>query len=644
MKSKIFALDNWLLLCLFIITFYPLTYTGYLTQDDTVRHLSVMAGGLFSELWGIAEATGRITLAAHFFLTHIAYLVDNYIYRKIFLIVPHIIVLFLFSFTLRNYIKSKSVSIIFIILFLAFFTNSWEHNLYGSYPFAFHVSITSIILSGYFLLKYLVGSRQKYLISAVILYCVAIFTYEQFVVYVMFFLALIFMLPRTDAYSMKRSFLISLPFLLSTVIYLIIVFAFKHYVPGSNVGTTIAVFDIVRIAKTLKTFVASAFPLYLPFSYVGRIYHSTPNFNYSISSIIENLHYIWAIKALIVSALVVRTLAKSDYTSTGMQILRQAVTLFLLLIMSVSLISLSVKYQDWVINSGALAYSSSSYVAQICATALIALLLTYVSNSKLAKLFPFIFYSLVIASISYIVLVTEMHNADVLADQKNSANKWAAIESLYRSGDLGAIPSGSIIYAPEFIHTGGIASVREDYWASFLALKYGVNLNITGEISEFYNPRYKGKRFELKYDSRYPNDKYSIVLRHSLLGDYFVYIPDYGKTGFYGWEFDGNGHPFQWSKNASSLIICNGTEKNSAVVLTAIVQTDAERDKPLIICSLDHCNNYLLSSTQTKIEENYIVPPGCRDINLRTDSAAVNAPNDSRSLYFRISDLEISKN
>jgi hypothetical protein len=488
-----------------------------------------------------------------------------------------------------------------------------------------------------------VDSRQKYLIIAVILYCVAIFTYEQFVVYLMFFLALIFLLPRPDTYSMKRSFLIALPFLLSTAIYLIIVFAFKHYVPGTYAGTTIAVFDIVRIAKTLKTFVASAFPLYLPFSYVGRINHSTPNFNYSISSIIENLQYIWVFKALIISALVVRTLAKLDYTSTRMQILRQAGTLFLLLIMSVSLISLSVKYQDWVINQGALAYSSSSYVAQICAAALIALLLTYVSNSKLAKLFPFIFHGLVVGSISYIVLVTEMHNADVLAEQKNSANKWAAIESLYRSGDLGAIPSGSIIYAPEFMQTGGIVTMREGYWASFLAVKYGVNLNITGEANELYNPRYSGKRFDLKYDSSYPNDEYSVVLSPSLLGDYFVYIPDYEKTGFYGKEFDGN-HQFQWSKKVSSLIICNGTEKDTAIVFTAIVQNDAERAKPLTICYLHQCNNYLLSSTPTRLEERYVLPAGCSYINFRTDDPAVNAPNDSRLLYFRISDLKISKN
>lgn len=644
MKSKIFALDIWLLLGLFAITFYPLTYTGYLTADDAGRHLEVLSGGLFNGAWGIAEATGRINLFFHFVLTHIAYLVDHYIYRKFFLILPHIIVIVLFALALKNYVKSKAVSLIFLTLFLAFFTNSWEHNLYASYPFAFHVSIASIILSGYFLHKYLEEPRKIFLIMAVIAYCIAIFTYEQFVGYVIFFIALIFLRTRADNFSTKRFIMLSLPFFICTAFYLSIVVVFKHYVPGTYAGTTFATFDLVRIAKTFRVFFASAFPLYIPFKYVGRIHHGTPNFNYSISSILANLQFIWIVKSLIVSALVVRILAKSDYVPTRMQILRQASTLLLLLIISISLISLSVKYQDWVINSGVLAYSSSSYVAQICAAALIALLLSYASNSKIAISFPFIFHGIAIASISYVVLVTEMHNADVLAEQKNSANKWAAINSLHKSGKLAAIPSGSIIYAPDFINTGGIVTMREDYWASFLALKYGVDLNITGQLNEFYDPKHIGKRFELKYDSDYPNDKYSAVLSRALLSDYLAYVPDYEQTGFYGEEYDSNGHLFRWSKKASSLIICNGTEKNTSMALNATVQTDAPRAQPLLVCFFDHCNNYVFGSAPIEVKENYVVPPGCHNVNFQTEAAAINAPNDPRTMYFKISNLKTSGN
>jgi len=641
MKSKIFALEIWLLLALSAITFYPLIHTGYLTVDDSVRHLEVLSGGLFNGAWAIAESTGRITLFFHFILAHIPYLVDHRVYRKLFLILPHIIVIILFAFALKNYVKSKTVPILFCTLFLAFFTNSWEHNLYGSYPFAFHVSIVSITLSGYFLYKYLEGSRITSLVLAVTMYCIAIFTYEQFVVYIVFLLAVIILRSRADTNSRKHYFLVALPFLLSTLLYLLIGVTFKHYFPGTYAGATIAAFDIVRIAKTLKTFVASAFPLYVPFKYVGRINHGTPNFDYSISSILSNLQFVWVVKSLVVSTLVVRTLATSDYLPTRMQILRQCGTLLLLLIISVSLISLSVKYQGWVINSGVLAYSSSSYVAQICAAALIALLLSFASKRKIAKSFPFIFYSIAIAGISYIVLVTEMHNADVLAEQKNSANKWAAIESLHSSGQLSAIPSGSIIYAPEFFNTGGIVSEREGYWAYFLKLKYGVDLQFTDQINELRDTKYTGKRYELKYDSRYPNDKYSAELKVALLEDYYVYIPDNEQTGFYAKEHDGKGRLFRWSKKASSLILCNSTEKNTAIVITASVQTDAERAQPLTICYLEHCNNYRLSSTPIRVKEQYFVPPGCHHINFRTDAAAVNAPNDLRSLYFQISDLEI---
>ncbi|MFK5947732.1 MAG: hypothetical protein QM500_03045, partial [Methylococcales bacterium] len=442
---------------------------------------------------------------------------------------------------------------------------------------------------------------------------------------------------------LKNSLMIALPFMFSIVTYLLIVFSFKHILSGSYSGTEVTVLDIGRSLKTLSVFVSSAFPLYIPFHYVGRINHGWEDFGYSISNIFAHLQYIWIAKAILVSTLMVRGLYKSDYNPTGMKVFRHLGMLSLLLVSSVLLISLSDKYQYWVIESGALAYSSSSYVAQICAAGLVALTLCYLANRKMAKSLRVMFYGFAIIGVSYIVLITEMHNDDVLAAQRGSANKWAAIEGLYKSGKLSNLPSGAIIYAPDFIQTGGIVSVREGYWASFLAIKYNLDLHITRQLVTYYNPVYAGKRYELKYDSHYPNVKYSIVLKRSSLPGYHAYIPNYEKTGFYGKEVDSKGHLFQWSKQASSLFVCNGTKKDTKIQFTAVIRTDSDRVEPLTICSLHHCNDYRLSLTPTKVIEYYLLPSGCHSINFRTKAVAVNAPNDPRSLYFNISDIHLSK-
>lgn len=638
-KANLISLDNWLLLGLFAITFYPLFYTGYLTNDDAMRHLEVLTGGLFNGTWGIVEATGRITLFFHFILTHISYLIDNFLYRKIFLIVPHLVVILLFSLTLFTYIGSKTVSILFCILFLAFFTNSWDHNLYGSYPFAFHVSITCIILSAYFLHKYLNCLRQKYLIVSVFSYCMAIITYEQFLIYLVFILFTILFSPHKKfAFSINHSFKIALPFLFFSALFLFTWFIIKYLMPGTYSGTSFADFNFFRFSKTLGNYIASAFPLYIPFHYVDRIEHGAASYdNYTIC-------FIWVAKSLIISALTFRTLSRSDYIPPTKMISRQSLAIFLLLIMSVLLISLSEKYQHWVIDAKSLAYSSSTYCAQLLGAALIAVLLTYISTTKIAKSYPLTHFAFMIACITYIVLVTEMHNYDVLAEQKNSANKWAALDSLYHSGRLSEIPSGSIIYGPKFIQTGGIVNLSERYWSSFTLAKYNIAVNITGDIYKLCDPKYIGKKFYLDYISHYPYSKYSVVITKSNLNNYPITIPNYEQTGFYGVEYDTSKKPFRWSNKSSSLIVCNPTDKPVDVVFIATVQTDAVRTNPLTICFLEHCNNYLLSSVPTKVKENYILPPGYHSIYFRTDAEPVNAPNDPRSLFFTLRDFEIKEN
>lgn len=632
------------LLGLASLTFYPLRYTGFLTADDAERQLAVMIGGLFSELYAISEATGRITLAAHFFLTHIPYLSDDIFFRKIFLILPHVIVIVFFAITAGKYLQSRSVAIIFATFFLVFLTNSWEHNLYGSYPFAFHVSMLGAIASGYFLWYYVNTLRRIYIVLAILSYSVALFTYEQFLVYVSFYITYSYVaLSRKDSEANLQRKVAIFSYLSLMGVYISIVMLYKLFTPGHYEGVEMAAFDLQSFFKTIKVFLFSAFPIYLPLHYEGRVANGLDGYTLTFGWLKQNMNLAWALKAVLASFILTKVTDKFDCIDTKKRRLMQAFMVMALIILSVLMISLSVKYQKWVLNSGTLAYSSSSYVAQLFAALLISLLLCYTFTfnvvRQLGMVSKFAVFSVLLLPI---IVITEAHNANVLASMKYSANKWRAIDALHQTGQLESLPVDSIIFSPEFIETGGIVTMRKGYWASYTAARYNETANITGDKATFYRPEYLGKRYRLEYFSKSPHDTFKVKLVKESSANIAVYIPDHELTGFYNVENSGSGKKFRWSKRESSLYLCNESDQLKKVRFTSNIWTDGPRSQPLRACVLGICDNYNLSNHETNINIEIDLPPGCHTIDFATKANPVNVSGESRSLYFAISTPEIN--
>jgi hypothetical protein len=627
------------------ITFYPLLLTGFLTRDDAERHLAVLTGGIFSELAGIGEATGRLTLVFHLFFTHIPYLSDNIIYRKVLLILPHIIVVSSFAFTILKYLNSRAVAFGFVVLFLVFFTNSWEHSLYASYPFAFHVSMLGVISAAYFLYRYIETYNGVYTLLSACSYGLAIFTYEQFLPYVVFLVGLIFMHPKLIRQkSVKERAAAALPFLALFAIYLVAILSYKYSVPGRYEGTEVAAFDLFGFLRTLGVFVSSSFPTVIPVIY--QIMQKTnfgglPEYSLSWVWFLNNYEIVWFVKAFFASALMMAALRKSDYLIDGKQLIRHLTVMLVLLLLSVLLISISSKYQAWV-KVGAVAYSSSTYFAQLFSAAIISVLLFWIFSLRPLKELPGLAVFLIALFIFIpVTMVIEMHNKNVLASQINSANRWKAIETLVETGEMGAIMPGAIIYAPEFMQTGGIVSMREGYWSSYMKAKYGVDAEITGNINFFYRPEIRGKLYKIKWLSRPPYKYFSAHLEE--VSGLYIHVPDNEQTGFYDVEKDQEGYEFRWSKKQSSISLCNTDAQNITSIFTGTVLTDAPRDEPLRVCFSGQCSSYKLGNIPTKLRETITLPPGCHKIEFVTDAAAVNAPLDSRRLYFQVRQINLNQ-
>lgn len=634
-----------LLFLLAVITLSPMLDTGFLTRDDAERHLEVLSGGIFGGILGIAETSGRLTLAFHIFLTHIPYLSDDFAYRKSFLILSHVLTVSYFGYVLGKYSRSKTVVSVFLVLFMVFLTNSWEHNLYASYPFAFHVSILAAIGCAHFLHQYRATGNRSSLILSAIGYGLAIAAYEQFTIYALFFLGLLYFWNRPFAGGdLKELVRDALPFFIVATIYLLLVVGFKIVVPGKYEGTELARFDIAAFFLTLKTFILSSFPVYIPLGNEKLIAENVPDYELSLVRIIENFRWLWIVKALVAAVLVTWALRTSDYRSNRVALIKLTATLLLLLVLSVLLVSASAKYQDWVVNHRVLAYSSPTYSAQLFAAALVAVIVCAVGRTGLvSKLHPgelFVGAALVLTPV---IAVTEYHNNNVLAWQRNSANKWLAIESMSTSGVLRALPPGSIIYAPEFMQTGGIASMREGYWGTYLRAKHGIDVDITGDRDRSYSSEYFGKRYIINYNSIYPYKLYHANISEVTEPEYVVNIPNDESTGFYAEEKDVTGMIFRWSKKTSSLSLCNGSNKTVNLEFRVKVRTDGLRLEPLTVCMLGECRDYRLSNEATQIREERVFPPGCAAVTFDATARPVHAPLDSRTLYFQLLDIKFEK-
>ena len=631
-----------LLVILATLTFYPLFSIGYTTADDVYRHLEVLSGGALAASSAIAESTGRFGLNIHIFIAHAPYLFNSVIYQKIFLIAPHVVVISLFYVLLNKFSVGREASLLFMVLFLCFFTNSWDHNLYASYPFAFHFSIAAIIISTYYLKNYIDSGARLNLALSSLAYFAAIFSYEQFLAYIVFFALLVIYYSFVKQTSWKWVASILTPYVLITAIYLATFMVYRAVTNGSYDGTSLATNDVSRFFRTLFVFTSSAFPLYIPFNYFLRIHNEINGASYSISALALNVVPIWIVKSLVASWLVLK-ISDVDGAIAGRRAIFIAVSLLALVMLSVLLISLSTKYQGWVVDSGALAYSSSSFVAQLCAAAFIAVVTVGLMNTNLARKNRKLTVLGLLVLLSLIVLVTETNNSIVLSQQMESRNKWLAIELLSTNGVFNNIPENSVILAPDFVHTGGIVNVGNGYWGAYLNMRHGVKINIIDNFEDLYSPMYSGKRYVLKYYSSYPHRNFAIFLQALKIDDQRIIIPEYEITGFYGIEHDEQGREFRWSKNNSSLFLCNGASSERPLIFSASINTDAPRSEPLLVSAFGRINQYPLDNKQVLVVEKYDVTPGCHAVTFQTKAPPVMTTNETRKLFFVISEWKVTE-
>ncbi len=98
-----------------------------------------------------------------------------------------------------------------------------------------------------------------------------------------------------------------------------------------------------------------------------------------------------------------------------------------------------------------------------------------------------------------------------------------------------------------------------------------------------------------------------------------------------------------WLSNKSELIINNLSDKNKQFNMQFDIASTSEIKSLLEITINDKTFNYDVNASGVNINENIILNPGENIINFVTDAPRLYAPEDSRELYLKITNLNINK-
>lgn len=118
-----------------------------------------------------------------------------------------------------------------------------------------------------------------------------------------------------------------------------------------------------------------------------------------------------------------------------------------------------------------------------------------------------------------------------------------------------------------------------------------------------------------------------------------VYAPFY-TNGFFPQEGNGD-YQWRWGNQSGSIVFYNPTEAVVHASFSAIAYSGYTEESSFTIQNGDEQWNYKISADGIPININFEISPGKQELLMQTDAMRVEAPGDSRELYFRLSNPEI---
>lgn len=500
------------LILLTIISLYPRLKTGFTTNDDTEIALAAIQGQTFLQAVNTALTQGRF---CEFFLIlglAIPHLFQNPIYYYAIAISAILSNIVSFYVLLRLVLGSERVALLITGLATAFLQYNWQHGLLTSYPFAYCFALTCFIWSVIFYYEWL---RARKLLQGVLtgaLFFLALLISEGFAPYFVIFLGLSIYHASTSHRSLPKLGNICqtfLPVAISLGLYVFIWIAFAKAHAGIYPGVHIGVVSPTRIARVLWQFSVSTLPSYFYWRDPKTMVVTFDGLSapvWGLKGLVQSLRVEWIVKGTILFFFCAWLLRPQRRMSGSFFSLAFAAGIACV-IAPISLQTTTVKYQQWVIDSQALAHMNCyyAYFGTVFALGLVLLMISQVLTWS--KILSFFYVTIISFLLAIASLATDKYNYYVSLDQQLSNLKWRAIDRLLQTDDFKALKAECVIYSPTLFSARGIVANFPHYWTDYLSARAGKKVFVAQTAEEFFDRRREHPQSECYFLSYHQEPK-----------------------------------------------------------------------------------------------------------------------------------------
>lgn len=482
-KNKHALLLSALISLLIVLVIYPLFYTGFTTQDDSMN--AVKDFNIF-QIIQAARNSGRINPFASMLLFKVPYLFDNFLYTKSMTVIPIIISFLLFTYTIYLYSKSKKLALLTLVVLVSTLQFSWNHSLLTSYPFSHTVTWCAFLLSCITFYKYIHERKRLYIWITIGLYFFSLCLYEMYVPFIAIYCVFLHIETIQNKENIYRKYKKIVPLALTLCMYLALYISFRTFFAirvysGAELHIN-SMESIERALTTMFQYSLVAFPTNFlqNINYQSFIYNyfqtiSTPQISFLY--ILMHAQAEWIVLSIISSFLVAHILMqKAPHIHIPFRSLFILGIAFLFLPNLV--ISFTPKYQDWV-QRGDTAFLTTFF--SMFGSALIISVLCIFIYKKISRSNRILFFACIIIIMFRYTLITSYANSHIIQSQILSNRKWQVIDAFIQTDEFKNIPDGVVLYAPTLWNHKAIMENTDNYWTEYIKRKSKKNVTINSK-------------------------------------------------------------------------------------------------------------------------------------------------------------------